>query len=351
MSKADEETSIQDDIRAAMAEPTVETTEAPAPDTSVREELISKGVIKPAAESKSLDRDEHGRFKAKEDPAPTAVESAEKVLEQGVAGKWTPERAPTTWSPKAREQWGSLPLDIRQEIVRREEASVNGVRKLQEQHSPVNNFYRAMEPVITEAKSFGVVPEQYISTVMSSERILRTADVPTKFNEILRICDQYGVPLREVINRSVGQEVLKTHGQPQQAQISQQFMQEFQEIRNWRQQMESQQVNNTVEQFGADPKHEFFGDVRGTMADLIEMGKASNMEDAYQMAIWMTPEVREVLMARSQVTQQSNQVATRQLAAASTLKSSGKLAVETEDDSDDIMSAVRSSVKGLSGRL
>ncbi len=32
------------------------------------------------------------------------------------------------------------------------------------------------------------------------------------------------------------------------------------------------------------------------MADLLETGKAANLQDAYEMAVWMRPEVRQTLI-------------------------------------------------------
>jgi len=58
------------------------------------------------------------------------------------------------------------------------------------------------------------------------------------------------------------------------------------------------QAQNTIEQFAADPKHEFLGEVRDLMADLIAAGKANNLEDAYHSAIWATPETRKILLQR-----------------------------------------------------
>lgn len=350
------ESTLQDDLRAAMSEsqPAQEAAiEQTAEETSsAREELIRSGVIKPAS-----DRDEHGRFKGRESSTEktVAVEGEidpEKVLEQGAAtaGKWTPERAPTTWGPKAREQWASLPLDIRQEIIRREEAAVNGVRNLKEQYTPVNQFYKTLEPFVLEAKKGGAIPEQYIANVMNTERVLRTADVPTKFNALLQIADQYGIPLRDVINKSVGQEVLKTPQQPS-AQLPPQVMQELQSLQQWRQHMEGMQVTQTMEQFAADPSHEFFEDVRQTMADLLEYGQASNLKDAYDKAVWMMPEVREVMVSRMQGKRVADGVAGRQLAAASaSVRSPGKVTVDDEQDSDDIYSTVRASMKQLTTR-
>jgi hypothetical protein len=50
--------------------------------------------------------------------------------------------------------------------------------------------------------------------------------------------------------------------------------------------------------FAGDPKHEFLDDVRGLMADLIEAGRANNLEDAYAAAVWAHPDTRKILLQR-----------------------------------------------------
>jgi hypothetical protein len=53
-----------------------------------------------------------------------------------------------------------------------------------------------------------------------------------------------------------------------------------------------------VAAFGADPKHEFIEDVRGMMADLIELGRVKSLDDAYAAAIWAHPGTRQILLQR-----------------------------------------------------
>jgi hypothetical protein len=191
---------------------------------------------------------------------------------------------------------------------------------------------------------------------MTTERVLRTADLPTKFNQLLQIADQYGIPLRDIINQSVGQEVLKRPAQ-QAAALPPEVMRELQDIRQWRESMETGQLTQTIGQFAAETdatgqlKHEFFNDVRETMADLIEMGRAADMQTAYEQAIWMHPEVRDVMLSRQSRPQ--NKVAQRQLAATKvSLPAKGSVTVDMEEDSDDLHAMVAAEFrKANTGRL
>jgi hypothetical protein len=185
---------------------------------------------------------------------------------------------------------------------------------------------------------------------MNTERVLRTADLPTKFEALLGVADTYGIPLREIINRSVGQEVLQTPRQ-QQMQIPPEFQREIQEIKQWRNQQEQQVVNNEVGGFGA--QNEFFEDVRFQMADLLEAGVAKNLAQAYEMATWSNPDVRGVLVERQARGSASSAVAQRQVRAASaSVRSPNTVHVAVDDDGDDsIADTVRKAFSSSQGRL
>lgn len=329
--------SIHDDIRAAMSE---------AADAAP--------VVEEAAQvTESLsNRDENGRFKPKNTSPDAVAAVSEQVTETPAQDehKWSPERPPSSWKPATRELWGNLPLEVRQEITRREEDALRGATRLQEQFAPLREIQQHMEPIIRELQGLGVSPQQHIDNVMATERRLRTADLPTKFDALLGIADQYGIPLREIVNRSVGQEVLR-NPQQQQVQIPQELQREIQQIKQWQEQQEQSYVNNEVAQFGG--QQEFFNDVRLHMADLIEKGVASDLNQAYEMATWANPEIRGILIERQARGTTNQQVQTRQARAASaSIKPSGSVHVEIDDGAEDsIADTVRKAWSSSQGRV
>lgn len=297
-------------------------------------------------------RDESGRFKAKEsavaEKAPTDVAAASDTSTEQQS-TWTQDKPPSSWTPAAREKWSDIPPELRQEIIRREEASVVGIRKMQESIAPAKEFLDSMNPYVQEAQSLGVDFRQHVSGVLNTERVLRTASLPDKFNALIGIADQYGIPLRDIINQSVGQQVLQAP-QQQQAAIPPEFQQQMQEMRQWKDQLETAQVEQQVGSFGNDK--EFFNDVRPLMADLIEKGMATDLNSAYDQACWMNAGVREVMLARQAAGKQQSAVANRQVAAASaSVKPGGKVAVRVDDESDDIADIVRGAFAASGGRI
>ena len=309
--------SIRDDIEAAMKadeerKPEVEL------EAGGKEEELDTEVEVPEPEK---NEPEAAKPEEQAKPEPEAAKPEEPE------GTWSPEKAPTSWSPKVREQWGKLPEDVRKEIVRREEASVQGVRKLQEEFQPVRQFAEQLSPFIQEARQLGADPTQYIANVMVAERQLRSQDPNEKFNALLNIADTYGIPLRQYIGG--GQAPAQSA-----PAVPAAVQQELQAMRQWREQEQAQQLQNQIEEFSKGA--EFFEDVRIEMAGLLDSGAAKDLKEAYEKAIWINPEVREVMLARQAAEKQKAAANQRRSRASSvSVEGADKPGVEVPLDNDD----------------
>lgn len=319
----------------------------------IRESLIEHEADEEGDAPLVSTRDEQGRFKPKEEPKEEPEEEAAPTPEAGdetpPEGTWTHTRPPSSWTPKAREDWGKIPEHLQKEITRREEAQAKGAQQLQEQFGPAKAFVERVKEPMMEAIGPHGDPVAHVLSMMAVEKTLRTAPMPQKFNQLMAMADQFGIPLREIINASVGEEVLQRN--PQTAAIPDEVSRELQEIRQWREQTEQRVVDTEVEQYGQSL--EFFNDVRHQMADLIEGGFASDLNDAYEKAIWANTQVREVLLDRHNRGPASSAVATRQAKAVkASVKPSGNITVESDDDDNDSVSdTIRKAMAAAQGKL
>lgn len=330
------DTDLYDDVRAAMAE--VSTTEEQS-----TEETPS-----------SRERGEDGKFKAKADEVEAAAKLEPKTEEKAPITeepKKEPERlltedkAPRGWSPEAREKWGTIPEDLRQEILRREEASAVGVRQLQEKYAPMEGFVGKLGDFLAEAQQNNVDPSVYIPSVLATERGLRTGGVPERFNVLLKIADDYGIPLRDIINESVGQKVLGPAAPQTAATIPPEVQRELQEMRAWRESQQQSTVTQEIERFSKDK--EFFADVQQAMASLLDAGTANTLEEAYDAACWANPSIRNVLLSRQGVAQQ------QKVAEGAGVRPAGALPADNGfSDDDDLADTVRKAFsQGATGRV
>lgn len=353
------DTSLQDELRAAFAEREAESEKLMTSDTDIDG--------KAAQEERA--RDENGRFASKEaeketkteEKAPEqkepekAPETTEKAPEQQEEKEADPTilsvaKAPSSWSPKVREQWNTLPEDVRKEIIRREEAAVVGVRRMQEEFAPVRQFTESLAPFLQDAAQNGFDPGQLVRNTLAAERALRSGDINSRFNALLSIADQYGLPLRQALNSAAGQQILPEA--PQQPQLPPEVARELEESRRWREQQSAQSYEQQISQFAQNK--EFFEDVRGTMADMIDSGLATSLEDAYEKATWAHPEVREVLLQRERAGKKNDELKSRQAAAAgASVKASGKadVRVETDDENDSLEATLRKAMREHSSRV
>jgi hypothetical protein len=56
------------------------------------------------------------------------------------------------------------------------------------------------------------------------------------------------------------------------------------------------EINNDIAQFSANPANRFFPNVRMDMSHLVQIGKAANLQEAYEAACWLNPEIRAILI-------------------------------------------------------
>ena len=68
--------------------------------------------------------------------------------------------------------------------------------------------------------------------------------------------------------------------------------------KNEREQMNSQIAQ--IEAFKMDPKNRFFENVRQDMAKLFQTGKADTLQEAYDAACWLNPDIRAILIEEAE---------------------------------------------------
>lgn len=348
-----EETTLHDDMAAVISE------------LEAKGTTISDAVDK--LEPTTQERGEDGKFKAKDEPEkpevkdestkePVKEEPTKEPEQQPLGGEpdkiLVQDKAPSSWTPKARESWADLPENVRQEVLRREEDSVKGIRQLQEQMAPYTQFAQTLEPFIKEAFDNKADPGQYIGNVMQAERRLRTGSADDRFSALVEIAEGYGIPLRKIINDAMGQEVIPHPSlAPKAPAIPAEVQRELEEARRFRQDQltaQEQQSLKEIENFKKDK--EFFDDVAQDMGALMEMGRATTLQEAYDMACKINAPVSEILRERA-----ARPPLTDKQKAAAQLKGTSSNSAETGnadfDDEDDLATTVRKAAAQAGGRI
>jgi hypothetical protein len=316
---------IDDDTGAA---PEVDTSVDTSPATTGDETPPDSA---PAVASEGSVRDALGRFvpkaKAPEagDNAPAAAPEVAPVVpdqpavataQPNEAGAAAPIQPPAGMSPLAREHWAALPLVMQQEIQRREVDMQRFVNDTAQTRQVGDAFMHAIQPHMMAIQAEGVDPITAVTNLMSIGSRLRFGTPAEKANTVAQIVKAYGIDVRgldgaldETLNGNRQQPQDTGGANPQYIQqLVQQQLAPIMQAAQQRQQAAAQQIEvstrTTMEQFASDPKNEFFNDLRGTMADMIEVaerqGYMLTLADAYQRAAMLHPEVSRVMLARQQ---------------------------------------------------
>lgn len=307
---ADEQVSapdLRETIVAAVAkqreEPAEDVVSADVPETDA--EKAAKVV-----DGKGRVHDEKGRFAAKAEPAeaeaakPEAAAAPIDSKEAPAADAAPSLRPPTSWSPTAKVAFEKLPPEVQQAVAKREEEVNNGFAKFQE--------YKPVERYMEMAKQSGTTLDKALENYVGIENRLRQ-DFQGGITEI---CQRQGIHPVALANA-----ILARHGaSPQQdgageTQAHQQAPSQdpavFQKLTALEQRLSQQeaqreheintQVQTELQRFASDPKHPFYENVKADMGFLINSGKAGDLQDAYDKACRMNPEIYDLLIKQQAV--------------------------------------------------
>ena len=232
------------------------------------------------AENKPTDaenkRDDKGRFKSKAEPSEPAQATTEEV-EKPARNPWA------SWKKEAQSALSALPPDTQRFIQEREEQFHKGIEQYKQDAYQGRSLGKALAPHMEYLNQVGVAPETAISTLIQAEKVLRTSDQQTKTQMFMKLAHDYGIDVNSLTYTPFDpyKYQLEQQLQAQQAQLAQ--------IMQSKQIAEEAQLGQTIEQFAQ--QHEYFDEVRETMADLLDKGLASDLKDAYSKAVRLNEDV------------------------------------------------------------
>ena len=240
-------------------------------------------------------RDEQGKFtNAQQEPNPPL----EQVPEQ-------PEiKAPSSWKTEAKQAYikaergeALTPQEIKiltAEANRRESDFLKGIEELKGHAHRARAFEQAIAPYAQNIQQLGLDAPQAIQRLLHADHTLRNSDPVTKAQYLQSLAHEYGIDL------NLAQQPQNIDPQTQYLMNQLNELRQTQQMwQNSLQQQEQTKANHELAQFATAEK-EHFDAVRNDMADLLEAGKAQSLQDAYEMAIWMRPDIRQTLIERQQ---------------------------------------------------
>ncbi len=256
-------------------------------------------------------RNEKGQFVA-EDETVAEEESVEAVAEDTDEPKQPEEQPeisdipkPTTWKKDLLPLWDkiakgeTLTKDESKKhleyLNQRENEFKKGVSVYKAEAERAKALEEAINPFVPELQSQGISPAAWINNLGRAHMVLTKAPYNEKVQMFHRLAQDYGVNLNQI---NEPQQPVDAYTQQLMQQLNQ-VNQEVSTIKGRFEQEEQTRLSNEIERVRSD-KERFphFDMVREEMAQLLELGKAQNLETAYVKAVRMNDEVWAVEQER-----------------------------------------------------
>lgn len=344
------ETSLEDDLRAAFdaANATIDNDTGEVVETGTESET--------EAEKATRERDEHGRFKAKEanepEPAPEQAPEAETPAQPDPYGL-----APQYAGPAIKEKWASLDPEVRAEIVKRDQEVHRTFTRFDEERNFGKGVKEVVAPFEGLIKSLGAEPVQAIKYLLEGDAALRTGTPEQKAAMFHKLARDYGVQLDGLAQQE--QQQIDPRVETLNQRIAR-LEHEQNSVIVQRREEEQNTLNAQIADFASKPEHVYFERVKPVMASLLQNGQADSLEKAYDMAVYADPDTRALHLAaereaedRKRTTERTAQAAAARRASPSVQGAPGSTvpaALLNGSASNSVEDDVRAAIQAASGR-
>jgi hypothetical protein len=295
--------------------------------------------VQPAQAEKP--RDEVGKF-AK--AAPAEVKTEEDPV-------W--RRPPASWKKDYHETWNLADDKLKQYAWQRESEMKAGVEPLISKAQFADQMQEVLNPYMNTIQGLGIDAPKAVKALMEADHALRYSNPQEKRQYFARLAQSYGVNLNDV-GYDLPQQV---NVDPTIYALQNELNNVRGEVQGWKQQQEQQQNQALLGEINNfSQKAEHFEEARPAMIQLLQSGMATDLDDAYEKAIRLNPElfdaVQSGLQAQTDATKRAaaNTAAKRARAAAVSVKGSTPGTV-TNTKAQDRRSLLAEQFDNMSDRL
>lgn len=215
----------------------------------------------------------------------------------------TPAKAPTdlaveppkTWRKEAAAAWATLPPLIKQEVLKREEDIHRGLESYKADASFGKTVQGVLAPYMEALQAARIDPTQQIAGLMNAHYALAKGTPQQKLEMFQRLARDYGVPVGDQAPDE------EDFTDPQVKALRSELEGIKSKLSTSEQQQAAQQraaLQAQIDKFSSDPARVHFQAVANDMARLLNSGVVSTLEEAYDKAVWLNPEVRAAELSR-----------------------------------------------------
>lgn len=233
-------------------------------------------------------------------------------------------KAPSSWSPEAREAWGKLPQAVKDIVEKREAETARVLNDTAEARKTDEAFKRLTAPYAPLFQAQGVDPMTAINNILQTASGLQGGTVMQKAQIVQQLITDYGIDIKTLDDLLVGQTPAAADT-PEIAELRTRLDSQDQFI-NTQKQQQQQAANDAQVKMDRETNdfmssHEFSNDLRQTMIgffnahpkDLAPM----SLQTAYDMALQTRPDILKVIADRGTSATSATALAAAQQAASS----------------------------------
>lgn len=286
-----------------------------------------------------------------------AEEPAEGEEQERAAPRTRTEAAPAAWDKTAKAEWANVPDKVKAAVIKREKDVERGVEHLKQQvHQRYGEIDEAIAPYDQVIRQFNKTPGQAVAQLFAwFDALAKNPD--QAFPALLqsykydprRLFQMYGITPQQLQQNGQVQNGQLQNGQAQQPPAGQQpqdqvspavqaYINKLEQRLNGFESQVGQQFNGLAQHFSEQSAAKtqdmldrwsadkpYFNDVRVMMGHLLTPDSASgqaaipltadgkvDLDEAYSRACWMTPEIREQMLADQQAQKEAARLAKQQ---------------------------------------
>ena len=252
---------------------------------------------------------------AQPSPAPAAAPAAAPDLPPSL----NVDIAPQGWTPKGKAIWAALPLEARQEIVRREYDAHRLATRFDGERAFGREIGQVAQRFAPIFQRENVTPQQFYGNMTAAYAQLTTGSPAERAAVLGDLARRSGLDLRALVMGSTQNPTAngnapapspgRTPPPPELLAALQPILQPLlQQNKEWqqfqarqraeaeaREAAEQQQTYDEIVAFRSKPEARFFDAVKDHMIALLSSNQAASLEDAYRDACWARPDIRAVL--------------------------------------------------------
>lgn len=221
---------------------------------------------KPEEPAKAQDRDETGKFKAKDAPAGGAGQDQQPKPDTGSHAD-----APARFSTDAKAAWANAPEAVRAETHRALRELDAGITEYKEKMEPLKRFDDM-------ARANGTTMAKAMENYTRIDAMLQDNPV----NGLEEICRSLGFSLQDVVNH-VSQQNPDERQQKLEAE-NRDLKQRLSQLTNHVQNSAMTEAQKEIDAFKADPAHSRYEELEPVIARYLSNKTAETLEEAYRMA-------------------------------------------------------------------